>query len=297
MSQVYLITGASTGFGALSARALAKEGHIVFAGMYSHDGNTAGYEEDAATFSRDNNADLRTVPLNLLLQESVDAAVKHIIDAVGRIDVVVHNAGHMNYGPAESFTAEQCLRLYDVNVVGCQRLNMAALPHMRRARRGHVVWVGSASTYGANSPYLGPYFAAKAAQDHLAQSYAAELTAWGIETTIVSPGVLTKGTNHFADAAMPGRPDVAREYADGPTKDLGERTMTGTAALVPPDAGPEIVSDALVEIARLPRGKKPFRVFPDVTMAGAPAAAGVIDNNRVNMYRRMGILEYLTVQL
>ncbi|KAK5633487.1 hypothetical protein RRF57_009201 [Xylaria bambusicola] len=297
MSQIYLITGASTGFGALCARALAKEGHIVFAGMYSHHGNTSKYEEEAAAFGREHNADIRTVSLDLLSQESVDAAVKHVLDTTGRIDVIVHNAGHMNYGPTESFTAEQCMRLYDVNVVGSQRLNMAALPHMRRARKGHLVWIGSSSTYGVNSPFIGAYFAAKAAQDSLAQSYAAELTAWGIETTIVSPGVFTKGTNHFSDAMKPGRPSVAQEYEDRPTKGLGEQTMNGTGALVPPDADPQVVADALVDLARFPRGKKPFRIFPDPTMGGAYAAAAVVDNNRVNFYRRMGLLGYLKVHL
>ncbi|KAI8629345.1 hypothetical protein F5Y19DRAFT_78760 [Xylariaceae sp. FL1651] len=297
MPQVYLITGASTGFGALAARALAKEGHTIFAGMYSHDSNTSKFEEDAAAFAHTNNVDLRTVPLDLLSQESVDAAAKHVLDAAGRIDVLVHNAGHMNYGPAESFTAEQYLRLYDVNVVGSQRLNMAVLPHMRRARRGHLVWIGSSSTFGANSPLLGAYFAAKAAQDSLAQCYAAELTVWGIETTIVSPGVFTSGTSHFQDAAKPGRPDVAQEYEDGPTKGLSERTMTGTAALPPPDADPKVVADALVELARLPRGKKPFRMHPDPSMGGGQAAASVVDNNKFNQYRRMGITEYLNVWL
>ncbi|KAI1746585.1 hypothetical protein F4782DRAFT_43668 [Xylaria castorea] len=297
MSQIYLISGASTGFGALAARALAKEGHIVFAGMYSHDGNTSHYEDEAAAFARENNVDLRTVSLDLLSQESVDAAVRHVLSMAGRLDVVVHNAGHMNYGPGESFTAEQYLRLYDVNVVGCHRLNMAALPHMRRARRGHLVWIGSSSTFGCNSPYLGAYFAAKAAQDNLAQSYAAELAVWGIETTIVSPGVFVTGTNHFTDAVKPGRPDVAQEYADGPTKDLGGQTMTGTATLVPPGADPQIVADTLVELARLPRGKKPFRMIPDPTMGGAQAAAAVIDNNKVNQFRRMELLEYLEVRL
>ncbi|KAI1426396.1 hypothetical protein F5Y12DRAFT_783909 [Xylaria sp. FL1777] len=297
MSQIYLITGASTGFGALSARALAREGHTVFAGMYSHDGNTSKYEEEAATFAHEHNADLRTVTLDLLSQDSVDAAVKHVLDRAGRIDVVVHNAGHMNYGPAESFTAEQYLRLYDVNVVGSHRLNMAVLPHMRRARRGHLVWIGSSSTYGGSTPYLAGYFAAKAAQDHLAQGYAAELTAWGIETTIISPGVFTKGTNHFPDAAKPGRPEVAQEYEDGPTKGLSERTMTGTEALVPPGADPQVVADALVELARLPRGEKPFRICPDPTKIGANVAAAVLDNNKANMYRRMGITEYLEVKL
>ena len=79
---------------------------------------------------------------------------------------------------------------------------------------------------------LAGYFAAKAAMDSLAQSYARELHPWGIETTIVSPGVFTKGTNHFADAMQPGFPDVAKEYEDGPTKGVSEQNMTGTAGVV-----------------------------------------------------------------
>ncbi|KAJ8130202.1 hypothetical protein O1611_g3429 [Lasiodiplodia mahajangana] len=261
MSQVYLITGASTGFGALSARALAKEGHTVFAGMYSHDGNTSKYEEEAVAFARENNVDLYTVPLDLLSQESVDAAVKHILDTAGRVDVVVHNAGHMNYGPAESFTAAH-VATHATRPVGGTSSGSEA-----RRRPAAIVQLRG------------------------------RIDRWGIETTIVSPGVFTKGTNHFADAAKPGRPDIAQEYEDGPTKGLAEQTLTGTAALVPPDADPRIVADTLVELSRFPRGKKPFRMIPDPTMGGGEAFAAVVDNNRVNMYRRMGLLEYLAVQL
>ncbi len=83
----------------------------------------------------------------------------------------------------------------------------------------YIIWIGSSSTsMRAKTPMVGPYFAAKAAQDSLAQSYAHELTPWGIETTIVSPGVFTKGTNHFQDAAQPGYPEVASQYRQGPTK-------------------------------------------------------------------------------
>ncbi len=128
MAPTYLITGASTGFRALAARALAKQGYTVFAGMYSHNGDTRKYEDDIMKFSKDNKVDLRAVPLDLLSQDSVDAAVSHIVGAKGGIDAVVHNAGHMSWGPAESFTPQQFLRMYDINVVGCQRLNQAVLP-------------------------------------------------------------------------------------------------------------------------------------------------------------------------
>lgn len=164
MPQVYLITGASTGFGALAARALsiARQKHIVFAGMYAHSGDTKQYEEDIAAFNKKKGADIRPVPLNLLDQQSCDDAVKYVLDSTdGNLDAVIHNAGHMNYGPAESFTADQYLRLYDVNVVGTQRLNQAVLPHFRERRSGHLIWISSSSVYGAKSPMLAGYFAAK----------------------------------------------------------------------------------------------------------------------------------------
>lgn len=297
MAQVYLISGASTGFGALIARALSKQGHTVYAGMYSHDGNTKPHEDELHQFAKDNKVDLRAVTLDLLSQDSVDSATSHVIETSGKIDAVIHNAGHMSYGPSESFTAEQYLRLYDVNVVGCQRLNQAVLPHMRKARSGHVIWIASSSTYGGKGPMLGPYFAAKAAQDSLAQSYAHELTPWGIETTIVSPGVFTSGTQHFQDAAKPGLPAVVEDYEAGPTKGLGELTMKGTMVLPPPDADPGVVADTLVELAAIPRGKKPFRMFADPAMDGAEAAAAVVDNNKVNVMRRAGLMDYLNVWL
>ena len=75
-------------------------------------------------------------------------------------------------------------------------MNRAALPAMRARGRGLIVWVGSSSTRGGTPPFLGPYFAAKAAMDALAVSYAAELAPWGIETTIMVPGAFTSGTNH-----------------------------------------------------------------------------------------------------
>jgi NAD(P)-dependent dehydrogenase (short-subunit alcohol dehydrogenase family) len=298
MPQVYLITGASTGFGALAARALAKEGHIIYAGMYSYDGSTKQYEDDIAAFNDRAKTDLRPVALDLLSQDSVDACVKHILDATnGKLDVVIHNAGHMNYGPAESFSPEQYLRLYDVNVVGPHRLNQAVLPHMRKQRSGHLIWISSSSVYGAKSPMLAGYFASKAAMDSLAQSYGRELAPWGIETTIVSPGVFTKGTNHFADGMRPAYPAVAKEYDEGPTKGLSEQTMTGTAGVVPEDADPSLVADALVEVARAPRGKKPWRAAADPVKDGNEEAAAVVDRFGSDFYRRLGLEKMLSVAI
>ena len=78
-------------------------------------------------------------------------------------------------GPAEAFTPEQLAQIYDTNAIGTQRVNRAALPQLRKQGRGLVVWVSSSSARGGTPPYLSPYFAAKAAMDSLAVSYAGEL--------------------------------------------------------------------------------------------------------------------------
>ncbi|WP_350547283.1 SDR family NAD(P)-dependent oxidoreductase, partial [Pseudoalteromonas sp. 5-MNA-CIBAN-0065] len=89
--------------------------------------------------------DLRSLELDVGDDASVDAAIERVIADHGRLDVVVHNAGHMVFGPAEAFTPEQLAQLYDVNVVSTQRVNRAALPHLRGQRRGLLVWVSSSS--------------------------------------------------------------------------------------------------------------------------------------------------------
>ena len=79
--------------------------------------------------------------------------------------MVIHNAGHMVNGPTEAFTPDELARVYDTNVLSTQRLNRAALPHLREQGHGLLLWVGSTSTRGGTPPYLVPYFAAKAAMD------------------------------------------------------------------------------------------------------------------------------------
>ena len=115
----------------------------------------------------------------------------------GRLDVVIHNAGHMVFGPAEAFTPKQLAELYYINVLSTQRVNRAALPQLRRQKHGLIIWVSSSSCAGGTPPYLAPYFAAKAGMDAMAVVYARELTRWGIETSIVVPGAFTGGTNPF----------------------------------------------------------------------------------------------------
>ncbi|WP_297840723.1 SDR family NAD(P)-dependent oxidoreductase, partial [Pseudomonas sp.] len=145
MKQIIVITGASSGFGALTARALAQAGHVVYASMRETQGRNAPQVAEVARYAEEHQVDLRSVELDVASSDSVDAGIANIIAECGRLDVVIHNAGHMSFGPAEAFTPEQFAQLYDINVLSTQRVNRAALPQLRKQGKGLLVWVSSSS--------------------------------------------------------------------------------------------------------------------------------------------------------
>jgi NAD(P)-dependent dehydrogenase (short-subunit alcohol dehydrogenase family) len=293
MKQVIVITGASSGFGALTARALAHAGHTVYASMRDTSGRNAAQVAGVAKYAKDNHVDLRAIELDVGSQASADAAIAKIVAEQGRLDVVMHNAGHMSFGPAEAFTPEQLAELYDVNVLSTQRVNRAALPQLRKQGRGLLVWVSSSSSAGGTPPYLAPYFAAKAGMDALAVVYARELSRWGIETSIIVPGAFTGGTNHFAHSGSPADSARVAEYEAGPYAGFGEQIMKAFSAIVPPEADAASVADAIVKVVDLPFGQRPFRVHIDPTQDGADVAFAVIDRVRNEMLHRVGFSDLL----
>lgn len=294
MTTIVLITGASSGFGALTARALASAGHTVYAGMRETTGRNAPQVQAAADFSAEHGADLRAIELDVNSQDSVDAAVAQIHAEHGRIDVLIHNAGHMVTGPTEAFTPEQLAELYNVNVLSTQRVNRAALPNMRHRGNGLVIWVSSTSVLGGTPPYLAPYFAAKAGMDSLAVSYVAELSRWGVETSIVVPGSFTNGTNHFAHSGHPADQETVAEY-ETRYAGLMEQVSQKLAELSPPDADASMVSDEIARIVALPAGTRPYRVHIDPANDGSEAVAALSDANQVAFLNRVGLGDLLTV--
>src|SRR5271155_678155 len=297
MKQVIVITGASSGFGALAARRLADAGHTVYAGMRATAARNSSQVEAVNQYAEEHQVDLRAIEVDVATDASCDDAIRQIIVEQGRLDVVIHNAGHMSFGPAEALTPEQFAELYDVNVLSTQRVNRAALPELRKQGKGLVVWVSSSSTRGGTPPYLSPYFAAKAAMDSLAVSYASELTRWGIETSIIVPGAFTKGTNHFAHSGSPADKDRAAEYDNGPYAGLPEQSLKGLASLEPADADVGAVAEAIARVVDMPFGKRPFRTHVDPSQDGAEIVNGVADRVRAEMYRRIGLADLLSPRL
>jgi NAD(P)-dependent dehydrogenase (short-subunit alcohol dehydrogenase family) len=290
--KVIVVTGASSGFGAMTVRALSDVGHTVYAGMRDIAGRNAKAAEEAADYANEHSAKLRAIEMDVSEQASVDAAVETIVSTEEHLDVIVHNAGHMVLGPLESFTTDQLVSIYDTNVVSTQRLNRAALPHLRNQRDGLVVWVGSTSTRGGTPPYLGPYFAAKAAEDSLAVTSAAELARFGVDTVIIVPGSFTRGTNHFANAGHPKDVDVAAAY-EPLYAGLMDQVSKKLADLAPPDQDPAEVARAIVRVVGMTKGMRPFRVHIDPADDGAETVNRVGDLVRREFYRRIGLDDLL----
>jgi NAD(P)-dependent dehydrogenase (short-subunit alcohol dehydrogenase family) len=288
-----LVTGASSGFGLMTAQLLAQAGHTVYASMRETQGRNAPQVANVVAWAAAHQADLRSLELDVQSDASTNAGISRIIAEAGHLDVIVHNAGHMVFGPAEAFTPDQFVQQYDVNVLGAQRVNRAALPHLRGQRKGLLVWVGSSSTRGGTPPFLAPYFAAKAAMDALAVSYSTELALWGIETTIMVPGAFTKGTNHFAHAGRPSDEARVADYEAGPYAGIADRALKGLAALEPADADASEVARQIVRIVELPFGRRPFRVHVDPSQDGAEIVNGVADRMRRELYRNIGLEDLL----
>ncbi|KAL1880818.1 hypothetical protein VTK73DRAFT_4988 [Phialemonium thermophilum] len=298
---ICLVTGAGSGFGALTVRALAKRGHTVFAGMRSLSPSNAlamEHLDSLKAFCAENKVHIEAVEQDVVSTESVNTSVRQVLARTGgRLDVVVHNAGHMVYGPAEAFTPEQLAEMYDVNTLGTQRLNRAVLPLMRKQKKGCLVWVGSSSTWGAVPPFLGPYFAAKAGLDGMATTYQVELSQFGIESTIILPGAFTKGTEHFKTAGLPADQDVLAAYRapDSPYYGIEDKALNGLAGLEPPDADASVVAEKIADVIEMPHGARPRRVYHDPADDGSETVSAVREQILKYRTEKIGIGELLHV--
>ncbi len=230
--------------------------------------------------------------LDVLSQSSADDAVKTIVDEQDRLDVVLHNAGHLVVGPTEAFTPGEIVKVFDTNLLGTQRVNKAALPVLRKQQSGLLLWVSSTTTRGGFPPFMGPYAAAKAAMDSLAVTMSYELARFGIETSVVVPGAFTRGTAHFPNAGKPA--DAATSAAYVRYEGLMDQVGAKLSALMPDDADPQAVADEIARIVGLPAGQRPFRSVIDFIDDGAGAVTEVAERVREAFARRIGIADLLT---
>jgi NAD(P)-dependent dehydrogenase (short-subunit alcohol dehydrogenase family) len=261
--QVILVTGAGSGIGLAISTVLARAGHHVYASLRL---SRADGEKRASTI-RDladtEGLHLRVIDLDVLSEASCRAAVDQVVTEQGRLDVVVNNAGMLMTGIAEAFSPEQLHAIFDTNATSWLRVNRAVLPVMRRQGFGTLAYTSSTTAHIAE-PFLGPYAAAKAAGEAIAEVMGMEARPFGIDTVILVPGAFTSGTEHFSHANQPANLAVVAQYGalPGRAATLGDRLREMDAA-----HGGSLdvaaVGEALRDVLSLPRGQRPLRVLVD----------------------------------
>jgi NAD(P)-dependent dehydrogenase (short-subunit alcohol dehydrogenase family) len=176
--RVALVTGASSGIGAATARHLADLGFAVFAAARRVDRMS-----DLAARS------IRPVSVDVTDDASMVALVDRILAETGRIDVLVNNAGYGSYGALEDVPLSEARRQFEVNVFGLARLSQLVLPHMRARRDGYIVNVSSMG--GKIWEPLGSwYHATKFAVEGLSDSLRVEVAPFGVKVVVIEPGVI-----------------------------------------------------------------------------------------------------------
>ncbi len=143
MAQTILVTGSTSGFGRLTVETLARQGYRVFAGMRAAAGKNAPAAEELRALAQREQLALHLVDIDVTDDASVEQAIKAIIGATDRLDVVVNNAGVSYSGPLEAFTLEQVQQQFATNVFSVLRVNRAVLPQMRKQGSGLLLQIGS----------------------------------------------------------------------------------------------------------------------------------------------------------
>jgi NAD(P)-dependent dehydrogenase (short-subunit alcohol dehydrogenase family) len=176
MPKTVLITGASSGIGEETVKALLAVGHTVYAGARRAD-RMKGLAEAGA----------HLLTLDVTDDASMTAAVQTVLREAGRIDVLINNAGYGSYGALEDVPPEEARRQFDVNLFGLARLTQLVLPAMRAQHSGRIVNVSSiAGKFG--EAFGGWYHATKFAVEGLSDSLRMELHPFGIDVVIIQPG-------------------------------------------------------------------------------------------------------------
>ena len=209
--RTWFVTGASRGIGHAIAVAALDRGDVVVAAS-----RTASVE----AFAPEHRDRVLALPLDVTDRDAVVAAVDTAVERVGRLDVVVNNAGTLSMGMVEEFTEAEARAQLEVNVFGALWVSQAVLPHLRRQGSGHLIQMSSVAAL-AGFPSTGLYSASKFALEGMSEALATEAAPFGVRVTIVQPGgywtdlYTSMASTTPLDAYAPLRAELEKQWADG----------------------------------------------------------------------------------
>ena len=201
MGKVILITGASSGMGREAAILLARGGHTVYAGA-----RRADRMEDLSEHG------ITPVEMDVSKGEDNERAVRRIIDADGRIDVLINNAGFGLYGTVEDIPLDDARYQFEVNLFGLAHLTQLVLPHMRAQNSGRIVNISS-MVGKVFTPMGAWYVATKHALEGWSDCLRLEAAPFGIQVVLIEPGAIHTEFGDVMVALMEKFPDDSPYHA------------------------------------------------------------------------------------
>lgn len=276
MSQVVLITGASSGFGRLVAEELARRHYRVFATVRDLAGRNAQARAEIQKAASENRIALEVLEMDVTDDSSVEACIREVLARAESVDVVINNAGVTASGITEAFSADEFRAVFETNFFGVVRVNRAVLPSMRRRRKGLLMHISSGGGRVV-FPYSGVYCASKFALEALADAYRFELAPFGVDSVIVEPGAFR--TPIFQKRIQPGDTARVAEYAGANFRSRIDETFERILQNADATDPAEVVA-AIVQLIETPAGQRPLR-----TLVGAGVGAMAPYNELAEKYR------------
>ncbi|MFJ8231900.1 SDR family oxidoreductase [Streptomyces sp. NPDC094448] len=256
-SKTWFITGASSGFGRRTTELLLERGDRVAA--------TARRPETLDDLAKRHGDRLWTAALDVTDTAAVRRTVDEAFAALGRIDVVLSNAGYGLFGAAEEVTDEQIGRQIDTNLVGSIQLARAVVPYLRAQGGGRIIQLSSMGGQIA-FPGLGLYHATKWGIEGFYEAFAPEVAPFGIQTTLVEPGsAATEFGGRSAAAALP-----LEVYEATPVGDLRRAAAAGG---IPVPGDPVRMARAIIDSADLEQAPRRLLLGSDAYQAVTGALA------------------------
>jgi NAD(P)-dependent dehydrogenase (short-subunit alcohol dehydrogenase family) len=239
-SKVWFVTGSSRGLGRALVEKVLAEGHRVAA--------TARKPTDLDDLVSRHGERVKPVALDVTDPDGATRAVQEAVDAFGRIDVLVNNAGYANIDSAENLPLDDFRQQIDTNFYGVVHVTRAVLPVMRRQRSGRILQISSIGGRRGGTPGLSAYQAAKFAVAGFSEVVINEVAPLGIQVTVVEPGGFATDWSGSSMKIYPSAPDYEATVG---AMNSALRRNTATARGVPAKAAAALF--ALASMDRQPR--------------------------------------------
>ena len=233
MEKVAVVTGSSSGIGFETSLALAREGYFTFATM-----RDVKKADAVKKIAEEENLPLKVIELDVDNEDSVENAIKSIIDEKQRIDVLVNNAGWGIWGTGEDVSLEEFREQFETNFFSIVRLIQKVAPTMRKQGSGDIVNISSI-VGRIGFPVSTAYISSKFALEGFSESLRFELGEFGINVIIIEPGVIK--TNFFDSMRTAKKADAGETY-----RDITLKVITGVKMMAEMGTHPKEVANVII---------------------------------------------------